>query len=90
MFAWGAQIDPESTAGHAICDNSLGDHQNCLHNMRQLPYDHLLQDIHVTIYNCIRVDPPGASPSISSSLPCVGFLASRQQKKSIPRFDLDK
>ena len=29
-FALGAgQIDPESTAGHAICDNSLNHHQNC-------------------------------------------------------------
>ena len=49
MFAVGAaQIDPESTAGHAICDNSLGHHQNCLHNVRKLPYDHLLPGIPVT------------------------------------------
>ena len=49
MFAWvAAQIDPESTAGHAICDNSLGHHQNCLHNVRKLPYDHFLPGIHVT------------------------------------------
>ena len=35
MFALGAgQIDPESTAGHAICDNSLGHQQKCLYNVR--------------------------------------------------------
>ena len=57
MFALGAgQIDPESTAGQAICDNSLGHHQNCLHNMRKLPYDHLVLAIltcnHTQLYTC--------------------------------------
>ena len=93
MFAWGAQIDPESTAGHAICDNSFGHHQNCLHSMRKLPCDHLFARHtcnYVTIQFCI--DPPGASPYVSWLwlVPCVGFLASRQQKKSISRFDLDQ
>ena len=95
MFAWGAgQFDPDSTAGHAICDNSHG-HQNCLHNVRKLPCDHLLQDIYVTCnYVTIQfcIDPPGASPYVSWLwlVPYVGFLASRQQKKSISRFDLDQ
>ena len=57
MFALGAgQIDSESTAGQAICDNSLGHHQNCLHNMRKLPYDHLVLAIltcnHTQLYTC--------------------------------------
>ena len=34
--------------------------------------------LHATIYNFTRVDPPGASPSVSCLVPCVGFLASRQ------------
>ena len=50
------KIDPESTAGQAICDNSLGHHQNCLHNMRKLPYDHLVLAIlacnHTQLYTC--------------------------------------
>ena len=89
MCALGAgQIDADSTAGHAICGNSLGHHKNCLQNMRKLPYDHLVLAILTCIYiytiaiNCIPVDPPGASPSVSWLVPCVGFLASRQQKKS--------
>ena len=50
MFALGtAQIDPESTACYAICDNSLGHHQNCLHNTRKLPQDHLVLGIDVTV-----------------------------------------
>ena len=38
--------------------------------------------LHATIYNRTRVDPPGASPPVSWLGPCVGCLASRQQKKS--------
>ena len=86
MFAWvAAQIDPESTAGHAICDNSLGRHQTCLHNMRKLPYDHLVLAIltcNYIQYNCTRVDPPGASPPVSWLGPCVGCLSSRQLSPS--------
>ena len=34
--------------------------------------------LYATIYNCTRVDPPGASPPVSWLVPCVGCLASRQ------------
>ena len=87
MFALGAgHSDADSTAGHAICDNSLGHHQNCLYNMRKVPYilSCWAYMTHTTC-NCTIlyiVDPPGVSPSVSCLVPCVGFLASRQQKKS--------
>ena len=38
--------------------------------------------LRATIYNCTRVDPPGASPPVSWLVPCVGFLASRQLSPS--------
>ena len=54
MFALGAgQIDP--TAGHAICNNSLGHHQTCLHNTRKLPYDHLVLAILTCNYRIVYV-----------------------------------
>ena len=84
MFAWvAAQIDPESTAGHANVMQSATIHlaitrtactmcENCHMIISCWPY------LHATIYNFTRVDPPGASPSVSCLVPCVGFLASRQ------------
>ena len=88
MFALGAgQIDPESTAGHANVRQSATIHlaitrtactmcENCHMIILCWPY------LHATIYNCTRVNPPGASPPVSWLVPCVGFLASRQLSPS--------
>ena len=88
MFAWVAvQIDPESTAGHAnvrqsatirlaITRTACTICENCRIIILCWPY------LHATIYNCTRVNPPGASPPVSWLVPCVGFLASRQLSPS--------
>ena len=91
MFALGAgQIDPESTAGHAICDNSLGHHQTCLHNMRKLPYDHLVLAIltcnYIQSYTC-------RSTGCFTSCFLIGamrWLSCKSAANSISRFDLDQ
>ena len=75
---------------HAICDNSLGHHQNCLHNVRKLPYDHLVLAIltcnYVQLYTC-------RSTGCFTSCFLIGamrWLSCKSAAKSISRFDLDQ
>ena len=66
MFALGAgQIDPESTAGHAICDNSLGHQQKCLYIPVEITQEDLCHQFVVTtrvLTTCALTERPGPPP----------------------------
>ena len=90
MCALGAgQIDADSTAGHAICDNSLGHHQNCLYNMRKLPYDdHLV----LAILTCMQLYTCRSTGCFTFCflIGAMRWLSCKSAAKEVYRFDLDQ
>ena len=75
---------------HAICDNSLGHHQNCLHNVRKLPYDHLVLAILTCNYIQLYTRRSTGCFTFCFLLGAMRWLSCKSAAKSISRFDLDQ